>query len=114
MDLEKLKTDVEAVFTEENEYKWEDVVVDVRESGNNIRVTASKMYDHLPLTFDTLLKLSELFGTQKFTVDNWSHRGCETCDYGSKYAHEFTFPTSAFKAAQAAKLDTSSNESVEA
>lgn len=56
-----------------------------------IRVKITNMYEHVPLTFDRLLALKELFGTDKFEVDHLSLGGCETCDYGSSYWHEFTY-----------------------
>lgn len=103
IDLEKLQNDVEAVFTAEKSYDWQDVQVEAREYGDEVHIEVSKMYEHLPLTFDTLMKLSELFGTRDYSVNQWSHGGCETCDYGSKYAHEFTVKSSALKAAQASQ-----------
>jgi hypothetical protein len=84
MDLEKLAEDVKAVFTGAEK-------VEVRKYNDNIHVEVSRMYEFLPLTFDILMKLSELFGTRDFAVNNWSAGGCETCDYGSKYTHEFSF-----------------------
>lgn len=40
------------------------------------------------ITFAKLQMLSELFGTVKIDVDDYSEGGCETCDYGSDYGHE--------------------------
>ena len=91
------------MFKGQLEYDFEDLDTKVHQSGDEIYVTVSKMYNHLPLTFDTLMKLSELFGTRDFAVNQWSHLGCDTCDFGSEYAHEFTVKTSAVKAAQAAQ-----------
>jgi hypothetical protein len=103
LDLEKLTKDVEALFVDVREFDFRDVQVEAREYNDEIHVEVSQMYEHLPLTFDTLMKLSELFGTKEFTVNQWSHGGCETCDYGSKFAHEFTVKSSAVKAAQASQ-----------
>lgn len=60
-------------------------------SDNRVTVIASRMYEYLPLGFDVLKRLAVVFGTENFEVNNWSNDGCETCDYGSKYAHEFSF-----------------------
>jgi hypothetical protein len=102
LDLEKLQKDVEALFVNVKVFDFRDVKVEVREFNDEIHVEVSQMYEHLPLTFDTLMKLSELFGTKEFTVNQWSYGGCETCDYGSKFTHAFTIKTSCLKAAQAA------------
>ena len=85
--LEKLKVGVQEIFNfDPNNLR--DCNVNVYKSGDTMTVEVSQMYEHLPLTFDTLMKLSVLFGTKDFTVNQWSHRGCETCDYGSNYTHE--------------------------
>ncbi len=54
---------------------------------NCIEITYGQMYDSPTLNFDNLLGLSELFGTPKIDVDNYSSGGCETCDWGSNYGH---------------------------
>jgi hypothetical protein len=88
--LQKLQEQVQDLF-DTDQYKYCDVECQVKQYGDEITVTVSKMYEHLPLTFDTLMKLSEIFGTKEFQVNQWGHGGCETCDYGSRYAHEFTY-----------------------
>lgn len=52
-----------------------------------INISISNMYSAPTLNFDTLLKLSEMFGTTSINVDDFSNEGCETCDYGSEYGH---------------------------
>lgn len=47
----------------------------------------SAMYRSPNLNFSKLLKLSELFGTEKIDVDDYEHEGCDTCDWGSEYGH---------------------------
>jgi hypothetical protein len=103
LDLEKLKTDIEAVFEPQLRSAYTDLEVEVRQYNDEVHIEVSQMYEHLPLTFDTLMKLPELLGTKEFSVNQWSHGGCESCDYGSKFAHEFTVKVSCVKAAQAAK-----------
>lgn len=46
------------------------------------------MYDAPEISFSILKQLSEFFGTDEINVDNFSHGGCETCDWGSEYGHE--------------------------
>ena len=75
----------------EGVYPGEAIDVKVTVSGNKVTVVASRMYEYLPLGFGVLKKLAVVFGTENFKVDNWNVSGCETCDYGSKYAHEFIF-----------------------
>jgi hypothetical protein len=93
--LEKLQEQVRAVFNTGKEYQWEDFECEAIQSGDQITVTVSKMYDHLPLTFIMLRQLSEIFGTMEFDVNEWSHGGCGTCEYGSRFAHEFSYKVKA-------------------
>ena len=76
----------------EGVYGWSELNVDVRETDDNMYVEVSQMYEYLPLNLEIMMKLAEVFGTMKYGVNQWSSSGCETCDYGSKYAHEFTIP----------------------
>jgi hypothetical protein len=57
--LQKLQEQVQDVFDNGKQYQWEDVECEARQYGDSITVTVSKMYDHLPLTFDMLLQLKE-------------------------------------------------------
>lgn len=79
---------VESAFVDE--YGWRDADVKVEAYGDGYKLIVSQMYEYLPLKFSHLEKLAEIFGTKEFTVNNWSHSGCETCDYGSRYTHEFS------------------------
>lgn len=89
MDLVKLKADVKRAVRKTND--WSDVEVKVEASKGRVTVKVSQMYEFLPITFSLLMELAEVFGTKDFNVNNWSSQGCETCDYGSEYVHEFTF-----------------------
>ena len=53
--------------------------------GFEIRFTA--MYKPPKLNSETLIKLSDYFGTVEIDFDNYSRRGCETCDYDSEYGY---------------------------
>jgi hypothetical protein len=76
----------------EGVYDFDDIDVEVSEYNEEMIVEVSRMYDHLPLNFAIMEKLAVVFGTKEYGVNNWSQRGCETCDYGSKYAHKFHVP----------------------
>ena len=89
-DVEDIQKRVREVFQDDfGKYDHADVVVS--ENAHAIRVEVSKMYEHIELNFDKLLKLAEIFGTQNFKIKEWSNSGCETCDYGSSYVHTFTY-----------------------
>lgn len=45
------------------------------------------MYERPELSFASLKRLSEIFGTEEIDVDQYSNGGCESCDYGSDYGH---------------------------
>lgn len=50
-------------------------------------IVYGNMYSSPQLSFAKLVKLSELFGTQKIDVDDYAVAGCESCDFGSDYGH---------------------------
>lgn len=57
---------------------------------NSIEVSVRKMYESpIVVNFALLKKISEFFGTDSIDVDDYSMGGCETCDYGSSYGHDF-------------------------
>jgi len=69
---------------------WTKQSVILREYGskeNHMVIEYTREYDAPPLNFETLHKISELFGTKEIHVDTISQSGCETCDYGSSYGH---------------------------
>lgn len=61
-------------------------------NGGEIRVTVSTQYEYIIVNLPLMLELAKIFKTMEYKVNNWSQGGCETCDYGSKYVHEFSFP----------------------
>jgi hypothetical protein len=75
-------------------------------------ITFGQQYAPPGLNFDQLMKISELFGTTKIDVDNYSQMGCETCDYGSNYGHTIQVkePTLNCRAVEA--LIASNNNSI--
>lgn len=102
--MEKEKTQLEVAVADcfndaEGVYSREEIDVKVSVSGKKVTVVASRMYEYLPVGFAVLKKLAVVFGTENFEVNNWSSSGCETCDYGSKYTHEFSFVRDAAKEA---------------
>ena len=74
---------------------WRDVTVNIvyytkMPLTESVEVRIEQMYEHLPLGLKHLVALAKLFDTDRFTVNQESHSGCETCDYGSSYSHNFT------------------------
>lgn len=88
-EKEQMIEAVRSVFSDET-YSPE-IRIDIWQNQNIVNVEVSRMYEFLPLTFAHLKKLAVIFGTERFAVDQDSYKGCETCDYGSKYTHTFTF-----------------------
>lgn len=61
---------------------------DPKQVTKNLEISISAMYGSpVEINFFFLKKVSELFETDKIDVDNWSKKGCETCDWGSNYGH---------------------------
>jgi hypothetical protein len=54
---------------------------------NSFEIKYGRMYNSPGINFATLKKLSDMFGTDKIDVDNYSSGGCDTCDWGSDYGH---------------------------
>lgn len=56
---------------------------------NGYELSIGAMYESPIKEFNlrTLMKLSDLFGTDEIDVDNFAEGGCESCDYGSNYGH---------------------------
>lgn len=60
--------------------------LEIKQEDSTVYITASRMYNYLPLNFDTMKVISEILGTTKIDdAQRTHHSGCETCDYGSKY-----------------------------
>lgn len=60
---------------------------------NTCALSIARMYDYIPINFEFLEGLADIFGTRRFDIDQSHFNGCETCDYGSEYTKEFTFRT---------------------
>ena len=58
------------------------------ELGNGFEIDFAEMYEPPSLSFATMTEISEMFGTKEIDFDNYSHGGCETCDYGSRYGYK--------------------------
>ncbi len=65
--------------------------IQCRKLANWYEVTVGKMYSApcIVVNLSNLMKLSEMFGTEKIDVDNYANAGCDTCEYGSDYGHTF-------------------------
>ncbi len=58
-------------------------------SDDLICVGLSQMYQAPAFNSTVVFALCEAFGTKHINeTDQWSHGGCETCDYGSSYGFE--------------------------
>lgn len=55
----------------------------------SVRIEISKMYDYIDCSFSKLCEMSEFFDTKNIDIDEWSSRGCDTCDFGSSYTKIF-------------------------
>lgn len=62
----------------------------LRISETRVNIVISRMYDYIDCSFKNLRALADFFETDNLDVDQWSSRGCDTCDYGSSYTKEFT------------------------
>lgn len=84
MTLEEFKIYIEEIAEERLE-----VSVCQYDEDKHAVVTLSKLNDSdFRLPFKVLLKLSQFFGTEDITTEDWSTQGCETCDNGSRTTHE--------------------------
>lgn len=71
-------------------YDHPKVEVEKWEGGMSISITA--MYDPVRFTLslqEVLEELSKLTGFPEIDVEGIAVSGCETCDYGSEYGHQF-------------------------
>lgn len=57
--------------------------------GQNDRlITFGQMYSTPKFTLNQAKALQEFFDCEDIRQGQYSHSGCETCDYGSEYGHE--------------------------
>jgi hypothetical protein len=70
-------------FDKNLEFEWE-------YKNKELKIEYSKEYSCPDLQFSDLKALSEYFGTDKIYTDmDWiNEKGCETCDYGSRYGYQ--------------------------
>jgi hypothetical protein len=67
---------------------WPIYPIETRLNGKGFEIKITAMYERpFEINFSSLMKFANYFGTESIDVDNISHRGCETCDYGSKYGY---------------------------
>lgn len=78
---EEIREFIKEVFNSECDY------ICIRDG--KVRIEISKMYDYIDCSFAKLCEMSEFFDTKNIDVDEWSSRGCDTCDYGSSYTKMF-------------------------
>ncbi len=61
--------------------------IKLRAIPDGFEIDYGRMYEAPTLALKDLKAISEFFGTDDIDVDNYGHRGCETCDWGSQYGH---------------------------
>lgn len=84
---DKIYNAVLAIFKSKDKHNIRDVKVKLSVLGDDVKVEVSQMYEYVDVSFDDLEALSNLFHTRKINFKNsYYYEGCETCDYGSKYA----------------------------
>ena len=82
------KNDEEGICHKVNLYNFD---IDVERNDDKITVTISQMYEFIEFNTQKLLKLCNVFKTDKIEIDEDSYGGCPTCDYGSNYERIFMF-----------------------
>jgi hypothetical protein len=74
----------------EHKHSWDEIEFKVQKhSDKEIRITVSKMYEAPGLSFEMISQLAKFFDTLLVeTNSEFSHGGCDTCDYGSAYGYD--------------------------
>lgn len=90
MTKNELTDKIYKILLESKIQDYSDCYLEIEKIGkeNDFQIKYGQMYEAPILNFGTLKELSELFGTDNIDVDDYSYRGCDTCDYGSDYGHE--------------------------
>ena len=87
----KITSAIERGKTEGSYFSMSGLVVDVGAfDANTICAKVSSQYDSPPFNSGVIFALCEAFETKKIDSDQFSYRGCETCDYGSSYGYDLT------------------------
>ena len=98
MNFEEIKCILKRIFPTEH---WRltkchsTFTVHYKEDPYRILIVIGDVYNSASIVYNQLMKLSELFGTTSLNIDNYSIKGCKSCDWGSDYGHviEITNPT---------------------
>jgi hypothetical protein len=65
---------------------WDKLNININQGRDCYFIQISKMYESPGVTFKQLNELAKFFDTLNVeTESEFSHGGCETCDYGSQY-----------------------------
>ncbi len=88
--MNELKTEILKALNIYGDHSVYDTKCKINVTNNDVLITYGQMYESPVLNFASLVKLSELFGTQDIDVDDYGYSGCESCDYGSDYGHEIS------------------------
>lgn len=65
---------------------YDDRVVDVQTSGEDLVFSVGQQYKPPELTVSTLNAVAAFVGTDTIDIGSESESGCETCDFGSCYS----------------------------
>lgn len=87
MNTEELKNTICDIFKDSVPQYRKSKYCRIEKIDDGFEISISAMYEAPTISFETLKKISGLFGTDKIDMDNFGHGGCETCDYGSDYGH---------------------------
>jgi len=66
-----------------------DFEISVSRNKGRITIKVKQMYEYVSVNFEKMQKIANWFDTVNLDVDEWSRRGCDTCDYGSSYTKTF-------------------------
>lgn len=61
--------------------------IEIIKVDNGFRITTGQIYNSISINLSKLMELVEFFGTKDIDIDQYSRKGCPTCDFGSEYGH---------------------------
>lgn len=94
--IEEIRKVANSLFEEDSGLR--DRKIEVEETTKRgkpaVRITATAMYAAPTVRAESLLQLVELFkeatGCENMDIeDEFGHKGCDTCDYGSSYGKSY-------------------------
>lgn len=87
----EIKTFMESLYEEQQDINWRTSYFDnYKDYPDKIEFTFRNEYDKLDMNTEILFKMIQFFNTDQIDFDDNDSGGCETCDWGSRYGHDFT------------------------